>query len=63
MKNLLTNICTQCVHTVPTIMVPINANTKPPFLNAKGIASIPLPNELFNKCIKDPIVLLKKNRK
>lgn len=38
-------------------MVPTKANIKPPFLNANGIASIPVPSELFNKCIKEPTVL------
>lgn len=45
---------------MPTTIVPTNANTKPPFLNANGIANIPVPNELFNKCIREPTVLKKK---
>lgn len=41
----------------PTIIVPKAPNNKPEFLNAIGIAKMPAPNELFNKCANEPIVL------
>lgn len=56
-----TSIWTQCVQMKPMTRVPMLANTKPPFLNAIGIARIPVPSELFNKCMRDPIVLNNKN--
>lgn len=54
---ILTSICTQSVQRKPTITVPIAPNIRPEFLNAIGIARIPVPNELFSKCIKEPVVL------
>lgn len=41
----------------PTINVPIAPNSKPEFLNAIGIAKIPVPRELLSKCANDPPVL------
>lgn len=55
---ILTNICTQSVQIKPTMTVPIAPNKRPEFLNAIGIAKIPVPNELFSKCIKEPVVLI-----
>lgn len=54
---ILTNICTQSVQRKPTMTVPIAPNKRPEFLNAIGIANIPVPNELFSKCIREPVVL------
>lgn len=45
------------MHMKPTIRVPIAPKSKPEFLKAIGIAKIPVPKELFNKCAKDPVVL------
>lgn len=53
----LTKICTQWVQIIPTTSVPIAPKSKPAFLNAIGIANIPVPSELFNKCTKEPVVL------
>lgn len=56
-------MCTQCVQIMPIITVPRPPNNKPAFLNAIGIANIPVPSELFNRCAKAPIVLrIKKKR-
>lgn len=51
---------TQCVQRNPTIRVPTKPKSRPPFLKAFGIAKIPVPSELFNRCIREPIVLKKK---
>lgn len=56
-KRTLTNMCTQCVQIMPIITVPRPPNNRPAFLNAIGIASIPVPSELFSRCAKAPIVL------
>lgn len=56
-------MCTQCVQIMPIITVPKPPNNKPAFLNAIGIANMPVPSELFNRCAKAPIVLKKKKRK
>lgn len=42
------------------MIVPKPPNNKPAFLNAIGIAKMPLPNEPFNRCANEPIVLLNK---
>lgn len=55
-------MCTQCVQIMPIITVPRPPNNKPAFLNAIGIANIPVPSELFNRCAKAPIVLRIKKR-
>lgn len=55
-------MCTQCVQIMPIITVPRPPNNRPAFLNAIGIANIPVPSELFNRCAKAPIVLrIKRN--
>lgn len=54
---ILTKICTQCVQMRPTISVPMAPNNKPEFLNANGMARMPVPNEHFNMCANDPIGL------
>lgn len=56
---VFTRICTQCVQMNPTTSVPISPNKYPELRNAKGIAKIPLPSELFSKWISDPVVLLR----
>lgn len=43
----------------PTTSVPMSPNKYPELRNAKGIAKIPLPSELFSKWISDPVVLLR----
>lgn len=53
----LTNICTQSVQRKPTTTVPMAPNKRPEFLNAIGIAKIPVPKELFSRCIREPDVL------
>lgn len=50
-------MCTQCVQMMPMITVPSEPNSKPAFLNAIGIAKMPVPRELFNRCANAPIVL------
>ena len=50
-------MCTQCVQMKPTMIVPIAPKRRPEFLKAIGIARIPVPRELFNKCTKAPVVL------
>lgn len=54
---ILTNMCTQCVHMMPIITVPRPPNNRPAFLNAMGIAKIPVPKDDFNRCANAPIVL------
>lgn len=41
------------------MIVPKAPTNNPEFLNAIGIARIPVPNELFSKCANAPIVLRK----
>lgn len=62
-ENILTNICTQCVQIMPIITVPKLPNSKPAFLNAIGMANMPVPSELFNRCANAPIVLKNEERK
>lgn len=45
----LTNMWTQCVHKIPTTIVPIAPKRRPAFLNATGIANIPIVNEKLNE--------------
>lgn len=47
----------------PTISVPSAPTNKPEFLNAIGIANIPVPNELFSKWTKEPVVLQNEQNK
>lgn len=42
---------------IPTTTVPTSPKSSPAFLNALGIARIPVPRELFSRCINDPDVL------
>lgn len=46
-----TNICIQCVQTAPKSAVHTKPTSHPEFLNASGIAKIPVPIFPFNKCI------------
>lgn len=57
LKSILTKIWTQCVQTNPMISVPSAPNSRPEFLNAIGMAKIPVPRELFSKCSREPNVL------
>lgn len=45
------------VHNIPIKIVPTRPTIKPAFLKAIGIAKIPVPKELFSKCIKAPVKL------
>lgn len=45
---------TVCVHRIPMKIVPIRPTTSPAFLNAIGIAKIPVPSDPFNKCTNAP---------
>lgn len=47
---------TQYVQRNPTTKVPIMPNTRPALRKAIGMAKIPVPKELFNKCAKAPLV-------
>lgn len=53
----LTKMWTQWVQSNPTTIVPIAPKTRPAFLNAMGIARIPVPSEDFSRCAKAPNVL------
>lgn len=55
-------MCTQSVQMNPTTTVPTAPNNRPEFLNAMGIAKIPVPKELFSRCIKEPVVLYRRMR-
>lgn len=37
--------------------VPIAPNSRPAFLNATGMARMPVPSELFSRWISEPVVL------
>lgn len=54
---MLTSIWTHIVQMKPTTIVPTAPNKRPAFLNAIGIANIPVPSELFSKCTNEPVVL------
>ena len=54
----LTKMWTQCVQMIPTTSVPMAPNRRPAFLNAIGIAKIPVPRELFSKWASEPEVLI-----
>lgn len=43
-----------CVHNSPTIIVPMNPTRRPAWLNAIGMAKIPVPIELLRMCIRAP---------
>lgn len=54
-------MCIVCVQMKPINNVPTIPTAMPAVLKALGIASIPVPKELFNKWIKAPVKLQKKN--
>lgn len=47
----LTSRCIVYVHRIPMAMVPKVPTTYPAFLNALGMAKIPVPRLAFRKCI------------
>lgn len=62
-RKTLTKMWTQCVHMKPMKMVPTAPINRPEFLYAIGIAKIPVPKELFNRCANEPISLDEKKKK
>lgn len=53
----LTRRYMQCVQSAPIAAVPTSPKMSPPFLNAFGMARIPLPRLLLIKCNKAPLSL------
>ena len=61
--NLLTKTYAQWAQIIPIITVVIRPNITPPFLNAFGMAKIPLPKHAFKRWVRVSPSLLEKNIK